>query len=194
MNAEEMHAWNATHPGRVRRWSHLLRPQQIPPVPIRQGVNQYTNGGISANLLDSTYQWLVSNCTEVIDDLGVIRCLKPDDTRGIYRNDANEYRRINLLGNKIQCHAFVWLYQHPGVSKVVNGENWDVSHLCHNQWCCQPAHLILENHEDNIARNRCTGYMVSVERQKMTKLCSHNPSCLSVAPWRPLIEENLQIM
>ena len=33
----------------------------------------------------------------------------------------------------------------------------DISHLCHNSKCCNPTHLVIENHEVNMSRIGCLG-------------------------------------
>lgn len=43
-------------------------------------------------------------------------------------------------------------------SVPVRGQvTYDVSHLCHYRGCANPAHLEVENHDDNQARNTCQG-------------------------------------
>lgn len=51
--------------------------------------------------------------------------------------------------------------------------NYTVSHLCHNNWCHNPAHHALETLADNKGRNGCTG----------GPYCSHLIRCLIPGPY-----------
>lgn len=51
-----------------------------------------------------------------------------------------------------------------------SGRTVEVSHLCHNGICVNPAHLVLESHERNLERICCKS------RGQCTKL--HQPYCL----------------
>ena len=67
-------------------------------------------------------------------------------------------------------------------------DGFDVSHLCGNAGCCNPAHLVAESHADNMSRQRCLGTVVGVlpcahadcsEVHPFEKVvCAHVPPCL----------------
>ncbi len=64
----------------------------------------------------------------------------------------------------------------------------DVSHLCHNGACCEASHLVLEEHDMNMSRQRCLGTVAGTMRcvhedcgidHPFTKLlCRHEPACI----------------
>ena len=46
-------------------------------------------------------------------------------------------------------------------SVPVRGQKtFDVSHLCHYRGCSNPDHLVVEDHDDNQARNACQGKVI----------------------------------
>lgn len=47
-----------------------------------------------------------------------------------------------------------------------------VSHLCHNAWCLNPGHIVMESLEDNKGRNGCAG----------GNMCGHTVKCLRPGP------------
>ena len=51
----------------------------------------------------------------------------------------------------------------------VNGLDMDVSHLCHNQLCITPSHLVLKSHSTNMSRH----YFVSAQ----SCIGQHEPPC-----------------
>lgn len=51
-----------------------------------------------------------------------------------------------------------------------DGLQLDVSHLCHNTVCINPAHLVLETHSVNMSRRYC--------RDSRRCLGGHDPACL----------------
>jgi len=64
-------------------------------------------------------------------------------------------------------HRLSWLVANEAV-RLPEGK--EVSHLCHNGRCVEPAHLVAEVHEVNSSRRDCKG-----------KKCSekHTPYCIS---------------
>ncbi|KAJ4303593.1 hypothetical protein N0V90_002492 [Kalmusia sp. IMI 367209] len=63
-------------------------------------------------------------------------------------------------------------------------ESWDVSHLCHNQRCMVPQHIILEHKMDNQSRKGCDPWVKCSEAcgrcngQKVIIRCPHIPHCI----------------
>ena len=60
---------------------------------------------------------------------------------------------------------------------------WSVSHLCNNSQCMRPAHLIVEKHTENIARQGCKfSYAVKFEDGSIFHPCPHGraggPRCI----------------
>lgn len=54
-----------------------------------------------------------------------------------------------------------------------HSENFTVSHLCHQTWCLNPRHHVLESLEDNKGRNGCPG----------GNHCMHQIKCLIPGPY-----------
>jgi hypothetical protein len=63
----------------------------------------------------------------------------------------------------------VWFY---GAADTIilaeDHENFTCSHLCHNDRCLNPAHLVLESLSENKSRNTCVG----------PPNCNHVPQCM----------------
>ena len=56
------------------------------------------------------------------------------------------------------------------------------SHICHNAKCINPDHLCWETLLYNLDRIGCYGYSKHGDKIGKSKLCSHNPRCLSIWP------------
>jgi hypothetical protein len=52
-------------------------------------------------------------------------------------------------------------------------DDYTVSHLCHQRWCLNPRHCVLETLPDNKGRNGCPG----------GNQCRHQNSCLIPGPY-----------
>ena len=57
----------------------------------------------------------------------------------------------------------------------------EVSHLCHNNYCINPGHLLWELHPDNIDRDRCrhTRDIQCPSCTHVFTICDHNPKCVA---------------
>lgn len=65
----------------------------------------------------------------------------------------------------------VWFYCTKALIDLAEDhDNYTASHLCHNEKCKNPRHLVLESLAVNKSRNVCPGPLCG---------CLHNPSCLA---------------
>lgn len=142
-------------------------------------VNQYSDPKERPH---KRYRWLISSITKKSSPLGFFECWEVEEgTRGF--DEANGYLRISYNGRKVFAHVFVWEYQ----NRAKKPEDQDISHLCHNRRCCNPAHLHPESRAANKSRDHCIG--VASPDPKGTvhyRLCSHQPACCTDALLRPL--------
>ena len=74
-----------------------------------------------------------------------------------------------------RCHRVSYMVAHEILRADMpcindNGKKLEVSHLCHNGICVNPAHLVLETHETNLERISCKS------QGQCTK--QHQPFCL----------------
>lgn len=58
------------------------------------------------------------------------------------------------------------------LSPNYDDKDYSVSHLCHNKWCLNPRHHVLEDIRVNIGRNGCPA----------GKSCGHTPRCIRMGP------------
>jgi hypothetical protein len=69
------------------------------------------------------------------------------------------YKSIHVTGHVLTClltRPADFIRQKIGKEGVVNlGDEWEVSHLCHNPCCLKPDHVILERHRLNMLRQGC---------------------------------------
>ncbi len=62
-----------------------------------------------------------------------------------------KYGRIDMLGCKgVYAHRVAYLAANPGSLTLVRGDGLSVLHKCDNGICCNPSHLFLGTHEDNM--------------------------------------------
>ena len=66
-----------------------------------------------------------------------------------------------------------------------SNERWEVSHLCHNNSCANPEHLIAERVSSNKDRNGCAGFGrcmcpgCTIKEPHRVLKCRHKPPCLA---------------
>lgn len=147
-------------------------PDYRPPKPVApRKFNQYTT---QLTKVDDTYEWLISITEVVPDSTRNINCWIPKKVAGI---DTNmNYNRISFQG-KTLAHRFVYLYHHPELVPTTKPQ-LDVSHLCDNGYCCRPSHLHLEEHNENIQRQKCLGYVIIPNNStQVLSFCEHDPKC-----------------
>lgn len=58
-------------------------------------------------------------------------------------------------------------------AQVFDDKEQTVSHLCHNSWCMNPRHFVMETLAENKGRNGCPG----------PPHCSHRSKCLRPGPF-----------
>lgn len=151
----------------------------------RRNKNQYSLDD-SEDGLNTDYRWLISTTIQIVDRSGYVTCWAPKGP-GIDQSSAG-YHRFSIMGKKRLCHDFVWEYHHLGINKEA-----DISHLCHNKWCCRPSHLTDESRSVNKSRDNCPGYVLMNlnSRQRMIKVCSHDPVCCVVTVLDPVEEAEI---
>lgn len=84
-----------------------------------------------------------------------------------YKDDdgKTKYFRVKLYR--------MWFYSKVRtIAMAEDHTKYTCSHLCHNNGCLNPQHLVLEDLATNKARNVCPG----------TTHCTHTPKCLALGP------------
>lgn len=68
----------------------------------------------------------------------------------------NQYGQLQFCGQKIQAHIYSFDYHNPELVKYRIDKNKDlvISHKCHNNLCCNPAHLELIARKENSEKNK----------------------------------------
>ena len=67
-----------------------------------------------------------------------------------YRNEQG-YGRIDIMGREgVYAHRVAYLAANPGAITLDCRDNLYVLHRCDNPPCCNPAHLFLGTHQDNM--------------------------------------------
>lgn len=61
--------------------------------------------------------------------------------------NADGYIRVSVAGKKIMSHRLALIE-----SGVVIPEGYEVDHLCRNRACCNPSHLEVVTHKQNMER------------------------------------------
>lgn len=79
------------------------------------------------------------------------------------RNIKSQYGRVDAFGLKgVYVHRLAYFLAHPGEIELKRINEIIVRHTCDNSLCCNPAHLLLGTHEDNVRdmmeRGRQTSY------------------------------------
>ena len=80
---------------------------------------------------------------------------------------------------KIMVHHLMY-YLTKG---ALPGTGEHLSHLCHNNSCTNPKHMVIENVRINLSRNYCAFDIPCpcpncVESNHMVNICKHEPKCL----------------
>lgn len=105
---------------------------------------------------------------------GMAECWVPSG-KGFDVNRSG-YTRTNFHRRKILCHLAMWCLAN---GKEVARQDGDISHLCNNPGCCNPNHLCLEGHQENLDRRHCPGYFYFRDDPTVAwKACTHDPPCL----------------
>ena len=120
---------------------------------MSRAANQYTP--VSPTEIVNTL--LTTRCERV--EKGMFTCFVPKG-KGTYENESG-YIRINFNGRKVLAHVLVFETRN-GFSPDERGE--EVSHLCDNPGCCNPAHLASETRSINLSRRSCPGYIITPDK------------------------------
>ena len=89
------------------------------------------------------------------------------------------YTRLALGARHQHINSHVAAYMVHNV-QTQPAAGWQVSHLCHNGSCVNPAHLILETAAQNRDRNKCQGWthIPCPGCNVLFSPCQHNPQCV----------------
>ena len=81
---------------------------------------------------------------------------------GLYGKMRNPLAKLPGQPTYMRVHRLVYLLHHIKDFKTLtldhideNGQNIEVSHLCHKSLCVNIAHLSLEMHQTNLSRRAC---------------------------------------
>lgn len=109
------------------------------------------------------------------DGSRLVTCFVPVKTGKLVKNKhANTYK-VSVGKDKQLVHKFVYEQYIGPVPK-----RYDVSHLCHNESCCNLMHLHIETRADNVARIGCHGLLKFKGYKKLVNACNHQPRCIKV--------------
>jgi hypothetical protein len=152
---------------------HLVLYNRTPPTCVRH------SSGISIRSLHfrhcsrRSYEDLVKSCRLEWCAAHLFDCWIPDPERrkGLEKLPSG-YFRLNFDGRDVQVHVFTFLYWKPG-----HRVELDISHLCGNPSCCNPAHLCEEDRDSNLKRRFCPGGILWDSSQQST-----NSACVSTSP------------
>jgi hypothetical protein len=88
-----------------------------------------------------------------------------------YRSSG--YGRVDILGRKgVYAHRVAYLATHPGEVTLDSRDGIFILHRCDNRVCCNPRHLYIGDHKQNMkdkaVRGRCADFRGT--RSAMSKL------------------------
>lgn len=109
------------------------------------------------------------------DSSGLVTCFVPVKTGKLVKNKHASTYKVSVGKDKQLVHKFLYEQTIGSVPK-----KYDVSHLCHNESCCNLLHLHIETHVDNMARIGCPGLLKFKGYKKLVNACIHQPKCIKV--------------
>ena len=107
-------------------------------------------------------------------DLLIHECWIGRDGNGLVEKEQGTFN-VSFGKDKRLAHRVVYEYTHGTIDA-----NLDVSHLCHDDRCLNPDHLIQETHADNHARIGCPGWINPRGTNTLICACVHTPYCKKV--------------
>lgn|SRR5688572_3733080 len=103
------------------------------------------------NLTDKENDWLWEGITKRVDECWPAR----------WRKNNHGYSMAKFRGRSPQLvHRLVWVSVHGAIPNGLH-----VLHRCDHPWCCNPTHLFLGTHQENMKDRDLKG------RLKTTHLC-----------------------
>jgi len=99
-------------------------------------------------------------------------------TSGGKHNKAEYYKVGSGKHTKYQAHKLAKCLEKRVLYSSLDFTKWNCSHLCHRHKCWNPAHMTIESHGDNMARNSgqgCGGWLLT--DGTLMRLCQHSPPC-----------------
>lgn len=108
---------------------------------------------------------------------GLVTCHVPKGCAPRHKTPKlrNKAYCIRLNGQTIGCQRLSYL-----VNRGTACDKTHIYHLCGNQGCCKPSHLVIERASYNRTRFRCPGYVRIKGTDKLLKVCPHSPPCIKV--------------
>jgi len=99
---------------------------------------------------------------------------------GPQQDQRKRYRPVGLGQRHQKLNAHVVAFLLANLMAQIPAD-MQVSHLCHNPQCWDPAHLLLESSVNNLARNICVGHKwitCPCSCNFTFNPCPHNPQCI----------------
>ncbi len=98
--------------------------------------------------------------------------------KGNYRQCRLKYKS-GKWGHTLCHHLAIAATKFDTIEEVRSAfKDKEVSHRCNNAWCCNPEHLRLESHNDNMSRQRCPVWFKCMDCGQVHRACSHDPPCI----------------
>ena len=73
----------------------------------------------------------------------------------INSKDSYGYNRISIDGKMHKAHKFAYEHYKESVP-----EGLELDHLCRNRWCCNPEHMEVVTHTENVRRGKSPSQLV----------------------------------
>lgn len=93
----------------------------------------------------------------------------------------------------VYAHRVAWTLTHKADVPAlwVSGKKCIVRHICDNRLCCNPAHLLLGDNDDNMRDMVERGRSRYGERHPMMKISDHGVSCVFALRERGLTQQQI---
>jgi hypothetical protein len=125
--------------------------------------------------LDNAWKRIKPNLSYQSDDSGIVRCREVSVGPGVVKNKHADTFKVSFGKDKKLVHRVAYEHYHDTIDDTL-----DVSHLCGNSKCCKKSHLCEEDHQTNMARIGCPGWLKHGDKDQFLKVCQHHPPCIKV--------------